>query len=305
MTFLGNTHVKAIGSALERGSSPPEIRAGMGSLRDSVAAYVTARLCKGGGFCFYRLEEPNGADTYYALATLRLLSVGFSEKRTVAFLQRMQLVDGSYESIYTAFYALKGLDFLEEKPLLSPKAYITRTVASHRLDVARLPAEVNSVFRRMAMLVELYEGLRNEQGGSFDEALIDTILKFHREDGGFGYPRSNITDTAFALDMLRRLSYPVEELGVEAFIRRCEIQQFGFTDVPGSTLSYMEYVSAGLRALHHLGLKPLYPAACIDFIMNCRNGNGGFARTGHGGIATLEYTYYAVSGLVVLGVEQE
>ena len=34
------------------------------------------RKCRDGGFCFYRLEEPNGLDTYSALSVLHLLGPG-------------------------------------------------------------------------------------------------------------------------------------------------------------------------------------------------------------------------------------
>ena len=35
--------------------------------------YISERRCASGGYCFYRLDEPNAADTLYALASLALL----------------------------------------------------------------------------------------------------------------------------------------------------------------------------------------------------------------------------------------
>ena len=35
--------------------------------------YISERQCASGGYCFYRLDEPNAADTLYALASLALL----------------------------------------------------------------------------------------------------------------------------------------------------------------------------------------------------------------------------------------
>ncbi|MCX7634178.1 MAG: hypothetical protein N2Z74_00345 [Syntrophales bacterium] len=295
MAFLGGDGRTGVRVG-EEGTPQPSLLGRDGALWQTVAAYVMARLCKAGGFCFYRLEEPNGADTYYALSILRLLSVPFSHHPTVRFLQGMQRQDGAYESIYAAFYALKGLECLGERPLFPAEPYIYRAVAAHRIDVEMLPAEITSLFRRMSLLIELYGEIRGNSG-DFDETLIKSVLKFHNEDGGFGYPRSTVTDTAYALGILRRLAYPVEDLGAATFLRSCEIPRFGFTDIPGSTLSYLEYIYAGVKALACLGLKPLFPEACWEFIMGCRKRNDGFSRARHGGIATLEDTYYAVSGL--------
>jgi len=44
-----------------------------GEIAEKVKIYIMERLCKGGGFCFYRLEESNASDTYFAVLTLRHL----------------------------------------------------------------------------------------------------------------------------------------------------------------------------------------------------------------------------------------
>lgn len=45
--------------------------------------YVMERKCEGGGFCFYRLEEPNCSDTYYALSILNFLGADFNFQPTM------------------------------------------------------------------------------------------------------------------------------------------------------------------------------------------------------------------------------
>ena len=69
-------------------------------LRQRVLDYVIDRQCRKGGFCFYKLEEPNGLDTYSALSLLNLLDVSFKDEKTVAYLQNMQNDDGSYDSVF-------------------------------------------------------------------------------------------------------------------------------------------------------------------------------------------------------------
>ena len=44
-----------------------------GEIAEKVEVYIMERLCENGGFCFYRLEEPNASDTYFAVLTLRHL----------------------------------------------------------------------------------------------------------------------------------------------------------------------------------------------------------------------------------------
>nr|MCU0555517.1 hypothetical protein [Syntrophales bacterium] len=102
------------------------------------------------------------------------------------------------------------------------------------------------------------------------------------------------------LAMLESLHHPIKELGVERFIGHCEIPFFGFTDIPRTTLSFLEYVHAGVLASHRLRLRPAYRDDCEAYILNCRNRTGGFSRTLRGGIATLENTWHGVHALALL-----
>ena len=60
------------------------------SLRQKVIHYVLDRKCLSGGFCFYKLEEPNGSDTWNALSILDLLRVRFEDEATIAYLRGTQ-----------------------------------------------------------------------------------------------------------------------------------------------------------------------------------------------------------------------
>lgn len=100
--------------------------------------------------------------------------------------------------------------------------------------------------------------------------------------------------------MLECLAYPLKELGTERFIRRCEVPFFGFTDIPRTTLSFLEYVHAGVLASYLLSRRPTYRDHCEAYILNCRNRTGGFSRTLQGGIATLENTWHGVHALALL-----
>ena len=97
-------------------------------VKERTINYVTRCRCVEGGFCFYRLEEPNASDTYYALSILNLLGVDIEDDDTVFYLKNLQKNDGSYSSIYSAYYSIKSLLLLNEKPISSPRAYILNNI---------------------------------------------------------------------------------------------------------------------------------------------------------------------------------
>ena len=270
------------------------------SLRQRVIQYVLERKCLSGGFCFYKLEEPNGSDTWFALSILELLQVKFEDAATVAYLKGTQRPDGSYDSIYSSYFAIKSLALLGEMPSLDPRPYVLRNLARYRFDAKRLPAEVISIFKRTSYLIDLYGSLGMDTDGPLRDNMVDFILGFQNEDGGFGHLRSTLHETSKALGMLRRLGYSLDGLGAELFIGRCETPVTGFTDIPHTSLGYLEFVHAGVHALHLLARRPQYARQCAEFVLNCQNRNGGFSRTPHGGIATMEDTWHGVHALTML-----
>ena len=254
--------------------------------RSRVIRYVLERKCPSGGFCFYKLDEPNGSDTWHALSILDLLHVRFEDEATVAYLRGTQRPDGSYDGIYAAYYAIKGLALLGESPSLDPRPYVLSNLEHYRFDATKLPAEVISMFRRTSCLIELYRALEMDADGPLRDSMVEFILRFQNEDGGFGYLFSTLLDTARALAMMKNLDRPFAELGTEGFIRLCEVPFYGFTDIPHTTLSFLEYVHAGVLASHLVSRRPTYRDQCEAYIMNCQNRIGGFSRTMQGGIAT-------------------
>jgi hypothetical protein len=265
-----------------------------------VIRYVLERKCLSGGFCFYKLEEPNGSDTWFALSILDLFHDKFEDEATIAYLRAMQHPDGNYDSIYSAYYSIKSLSLMGAAPKEDPRSYIVKHLGQFRFDARKLPAEVISMFKRTSYLVDLCCAAGIDAGTDIRERMIDFILSFQNEDGGFGHLRSTLHETSKALEMLRRLNYPLDGLGAESFIGRCETPVTGFTDIPHTSLGYMEFVHAGVLASHLLARRPYYTKQCAAFVLNCQSRNGGFSRTPHGGIATMEDTRHAVLALMHL-----
>jgi len=269
-------------------------------MRQRVINYILERKCRNGGFCFYKLEEPNGSDTYFALAMLDLLGISFMDRATISYLKAMQYDNGGYNSIQAAFYALKGLTFLHEKPRHEPAGFLMRHLRSYSIVSENLPTGITSIFKPMMYLIDLIRSI----GCIIDEAarheVTRLMLHFQNEDKGFGAIQSTLMDTASALIILKSLNYPIEELQAGDFVRLCETPLCGFTNIPHTSLSFMEYVHAGIVASVIMSKKPFYFCQCVDFIKYCQNNSGGFSRAVQGGIATLEDSYYAIHGLTLL-----
>ncbi|MEM2124062.1 MAG: hypothetical protein QXL43_01850, partial [Methanolinea sp.] len=88
----------ARGTAVARGGEAPAILA-------RAAGYARERRCPSGGYCFFRLDEPNAADTCFALHVLSLAGEIPGDHETVRFLHELQAPDGSYPSLAAALYA--------------------------------------------------------------------------------------------------------------------------------------------------------------------------------------------------------
>jgi hypothetical protein len=269
-------------------------------LKNSVIDYVLQCRCPSGGFCFYELDEPNGADTYFSLSVLNLLKFHFEDEKTATYLKNLQHDDGSYDSVFAAFYAVNGLRIMGESPGRDYSSYITDHIDQYKFDENELPAEITAAFKRTFYLVSLYNDLPIAADKTIRESMIKFILQFVNADGGFGIGRSSLSETALALNILKILDYPPVKLRADNFIQACETPICGFTDIPGTSLSFIEHIHAGLTASSFADYHLLYPKQCLEFILNCRNKTGGFSRTTNGGIATLENTFLALESLKFL-----
>ena len=90
-----------------------------------LVGYVESTRSDDGGYCFYRLNESNAADTFYAVYVLTALNRPVPEPELTAdFLQQRQGSDGSFQSIYSADYVLRALDLLGVPPLFDPNHFL-------------------------------------------------------------------------------------------------------------------------------------------------------------------------------------
>lgn len=265
--------------------------------RDLLVEYVLSRKCGKGGFCFYHLDEPNSSDTYYALSILQTLKIPFDDEKTAEFLYRLGEADGGFESTNKAYYALNSLKIMGRELPERASPLILRHIHKFSFSPDNLPPEITSMFKRLRYIVELASLLEIRMEEETRREMTLFVLSFQNGDGGFGYTKSSLSDTAEALLILKNLCYPLETLDVNQFIRRCENKTSGFTEVPETSLSYIENIHDGLLSSVLVGYKPNHIDRCSDEIYSCQNRTGGYSRKSGTGIATLENSYYAVRSL--------
>ena len=268
-------------------------------LKQKVARYLQERSCPGGGFCFYRLNEPNPQDTYYALAIADLLQLPCHDERTILYLQALQQADGSYESLTQAFFVLLSLRRLDRQPLHDPTEQIV-SYATRLLAIA-LPANTArpAILHELHQLTALFKAMEIEWPTERKDTVVRLVQSFQQVDGGFGVEGSSLPETAWATVVLRRVGHPPAAINVESFLRSCEHPTFGFTGKPETALFFLEYLHAGLTLCQELRCIPTFPSACLSALLRCQTDTGGFART-HLAIATMDDTFRAIHGLTIL-----
>ncbi|MHA1644011.1 MAG: prenyltransferase/squalene oxidase repeat-containing protein, partial [Candidatus Freyarchaeota archaeon] len=108
--------------------------------------------------------------------------------------------------------------------------------------------ELSSGFKSLLMLLELAKMLNVEFNG---EDIKNRLLGFKNKDGGFGENgHSNISSTYYAVASLCLLKHNRENLrSAVEFVRKCESPHGGFTIIPNSLKTYMEFTYAGVMTL--------------------------------------------------------
>ena len=120
--------------------------------------YVESTRSDDGGYCYYRLNESNAADTFYAVYVLTALNRPVPEPElTSNFLQQRQGSDGSFQSIYSADYVLHALDLLGVPPLFDPNDFLHSQLKStlsitQKLYYERSNSFIQSLGRAVAIL---------------------------------------------------------------------------------------------------------------------------------------------------------
>jgi hypothetical protein len=258
-------------------------------IKSKIINYVRDRQNEDGGYCFAQgALESSSQDTYYGLGILSQLDTPFpNPEKTVRFLD-----ENLTDSIYSMYYTAKAQLLLRGEINAELEKEINHLLASKKYFGSKNFFSDSSEFAITLMALELADLLKI-QVNSIE--IVDWLLTFENEDGGFGpHGHSNIDSTYHAIASLNFLRKSLRKVAETLkFVRSCEKPFGGFTVIPINLTAYMEYTYYGVMALDLLGEKSKYPTQTINWVLSCQTGTGGFARSDLG-IATFKDTYYSI-----------
>jgi len=267
--------------------------------QETTIEYIRERRCDSGGYCFYRLDEPNAGDTFHALASLAILdALPVDDEVTRDYLYTFRNPEKHFSNVNVRYAVARSLLLLGEKPEDDPASWILPFLIPPSDGIR--PVESSSLFEQLYLLADLCT-IQQVTIPSEKKAQIITALLHHQHtDTGFGNPVSTIIETADALAILAALGHPVLLTGSTEFLKQCEDPASGFLAVPGSKPGYLEHIHAGVRACSVIGYQSPVLDRCREFILRCHVGNGGYVRSIFGGSATLENTWLALDTLAMI-----
>ena len=261
---------------------------------ERIVAYVERCQTPDGGFFFARVPPGGAMDTYHAVKTLQLLGRRPMHDAAVRdWIEDMAGTNLTSNPKPTFHLTGAGLALGIPLPVLrqwAARLYLWQNPEGgfgtwRKVDV-EVSSELDTTFCAVSVLLDL--------DMDFDRKRVAQFVRwFQNADGGFGGKgRSILASTYCAVAVLTRLSPrdPTLDSVAEWLVRRERVW-----DVP--FLEHLYWLVSSLRAL---GLPIQQRDRAVDFVWACRHPSGGFARA-HVGIATLEYTHYALEVLKLLG----
>jgi hypothetical protein len=266
--------------------------------------YIDERRIRDGnrsGYSFVRGIPPTIKDTFFALASLKMLKAYSPDEEIVRFLSEHDKFD--FNGAYYAMMCLKlvgaMVDFqdrklrwcyqedVQQRPCVIPTTALIRYFKYEiygRYDSSIFSSSLSVVLKRIEL-----------DAANIGNVLANLTLSFL--DIG---DRQDIMSIYMALEILKAMKkrgYPINlsfsyiEM-ISTFLKRCTIRN-GYVASPTSSSITLESTYAGHRIARYLKIPdPLGIASFIDLL---QNENGGFRRSTFGGISTLESCYLAMS----------
>lgn len=263
-------------------------------MRKRIIKYVTERQTSDGGYFFACVPPGSLLDTYYAIKTLNMLetkppNIELTEDFVNSFQSDYQ--SGNIHALFLATEVLSALGKSVATFYKFGKSALERFNVSQFENYGNLDIDVTSELKPVYESVVVFTNLKID----FQKTqILKLVLALFNKDGGFGRNRnSTLSTTFYALKIL-----------------------FLLNSLTGTQESVAEFLAAKRRNLFFIEEFYYWLGSCFiigknlpesvkeemaHLIWGYQRVSGGFARSRAIGIATLEYTYYAVSMLKVLG----
>ncbi len=250
--------------------------------------YVHSCQTQDGGYFFARVPPGSLLDSYFAAQTLQLLGAPPANRARL-----VKFVEAALQTGIVDIHAL----YLATRICLSlgnrPAALLSRwqkVAGSSWLPAApgTLYIEVDSELERVREVVTACVSLGIPLAR---DAVIKAVASARNQDGSYGSRGAmRLPTTCDAIQTLALLGCPPAAAEVLPFLRLRDKEIYFIEEL---------YYLSGIRA--GLGLEIRNRDGAVAFIRDCQRESGGFARARPMGIATLEYTFYAVSLLRRMG----
>jgi hypothetical protein len=218
--------------------------------------YVESTRSDDGGYCFYRLNESNAADTFYAVYVLSALHRPVPEPELTAdFLQQCQCSDGSFQSIYLADYVLRGLDLLGVPPLFDQDSFLHHQLKRLLRIVSQPCYELSSSFLESLGRAVVILALQHlEPAPAVKNEVVTAVRPYKRPEGGFSHTPINtpnyLDEIHRGLSIIRAVNerprYPRE---TAQFIGQLQNANGGFRRAADPGISRLENAFYALNAL--------------------------------------------------------
>jgi len=266
------------------------------SFLEKVAQYVERCHLEDGGYFFARVPPSNGMDTYFAIKSLSILGLKPDQPQATAGFFLDQMKEGWLDDVIGMFLATEVFSELGQvtddfKRFAGTQVMSLQNTAGGFGALENIyievPSELEATYRATKTLMTI--------GADFDkEKIAGFTFNLLNPDGGYGREgHSTLASTYYATGIHRLLGAEAGKFATTGeFLRKREenLQLLFIEDI--------YWLTMGLANLYQ---KISFPDRLLSFILDCQRLNGGFSRATRIGIPTLEYTFYALSVLRVLG----
>lgn len=260
------------------------------SFKFSVVSYIERCRLEDGGYFFARVPPSSGMDTYFAVQSLAILGITPDNPQSVIDFFVRQYKAGTLNGtagIFTAVETLNHLGSLDK----DIKEYARRQIMSLQNQAGAFGAIENVDIEVISELQETYRAVKvlKTINADFDRHKISSfILSELNADGGYGKGGySTLSSTYYATAIHKLLGNDVTQMAASLnYLRKTE---------EAWRIEFIEDAYRLTIGLANLGEKTRVPDRMFNFVLECRRPSGGFSRATDMGIATLEYTYYALS----------
>lgn len=245
--------------------------------RSMLLGFVKTMENPAGGFNYPRDTPASIEETYFALNITDIFGEEYSSERTRSYVLNVPVDGNTALKHLCQMAAICDIIRLDEKDLQIEEAFT---------GARRRPRDISNLH---------YHLLLSERYGTVDPDRKAASALLRKTLARFPLPLSSCLR---CIQVAKGLSLSIPRHGLIDWIQRSQNRDGGFGFYPGTT-SFLENTWYAVQGLALLGSKPRDTQGCREFVLSCRTELGGFSRQ-TGAVPTLEYSFMAVSSLVIL-----